>query len=118
MSGGGTTNTSASGHKYRRLGGREVLLDQEGFLVDPQAWSEEAALEMAEEQGMPALEDEQWRVIRFLRDYYLTHGKAPMAREIRKGLGMALLEIETLFPGGLKAGARRLAGLPNPRGCM
>ena len=41
-----------------------------------------------------------------------------MSRDIKKGTGLSLLEIERLFPGGLKGGARRLAGLPNPRGCM
>jgi dissimilatory sulfite reductase related protein len=100
------------------LGCREVPVDQEGFLVDPQAWTEEAALVMAREQGMDTLEEIHWKVIQFLRRYYLTHGKVPMSREIRKGVGISLLEIEALFPGGLKAGARRVAGLPNPRGCM
>jgi len=64
------------------------------------------------------LKDAHWKVIRFLRGYYLAQGKAPLGREIIKGLGISLLEIERLFPGGVKKGARRLAGLPNPRGCM
>jgi TusE/DsrC/DsvC family sulfur relay protein len=109
---------SASGHRIRLLGGREVLVDQEGFLVDPQAWSEEAAQDMAREEGIGGLGEAHWKVIRFLRSYYLTYGKAPLSREIRKGVEMSLLEIESLFPGGIRAGARRLAGLPNPRGCM
>jgi sulfur relay (sulfurtransferase) DsrC/TusE family protein len=29
-----------------------------------------------------------------------------------------LLEIEKLFPGGIKYGARRVAGLPNPKNCL
>lgn len=118
MSRGGPTEPSASGHRLCRLGGREVLLDQDGFLVDPRAWSEEVALDMACEQGLNKLEEAHWKVIRFLRDYYFTHGKAPIGREIRKGSGISLLEIEALFPGGVSAGARRLAGLPNPRSCM
>jgi tRNA 2-thiouridine synthesizing protein E len=30
---------------------------------------------------------------------------------------LSLMEMESLFPGGIKHGARRLAGLPNPRSC-
>ena len=73
---------------------------------------------MAPAQGMDTLEDIHWKVIRFLRRYYHTYGKAPLSREIRNELGISLLEMEALFPGGLKAGARKLSGLPNPRGCM
>jgi len=118
MNGEGAKKASASGHRVSRLASREVLLDQEGFLVDPEEWSEEVASGMALEQGLPRLEEPHWRVIRCLREYYLTHGKAPLSREIKKKIGMSLLEIEALFPGGLRAGARRIAGLPNPRGCM
>jgi len=118
MNPGRSGETSASGHRFRLLGGRRILVDQEGFLVDPQAWSEEAALDMARERGMDTLEEVHWKIIRFLRHYYFTHGKAPLHRDIRIEMGTSLLEIEALFPGGLKTGARRLAGLPNPRGCM
>ena len=112
------SGTTASGHSLRSLGGREILVDHEGFLVDPTAWSEEAAVEMAREHGLNVIEEPHWETIRFLREYYFTHGKAPMSRDIKRGTGLSLLEIERLFPGGLKEGARRLAGLPNPRGCM
>lgn len=81
-------------------------------------WSEEAARDLARAEGWPDPADAHWRVLHFLRDYYRCRGKAPLGREIREGLGLPLLEIEALFPGGLKDGARRLAGLPNPRGCL
>ncbi len=109
---------TASGHKLCSYGGRTILVDQDGFLVDPTAWSESVAVEMASQLGLKMLDEAHWMTIRFLREYYFTHGKAPISRDIRKGTGLSLLEIERLFPGGLKEGARRLAGLPNPRGCM
>ena len=112
------SGATASGHKLRSFGGREILVDQEGFLVDSTAWSEEVAVEMAGELGLEVIEETHWETIRFLREYYFTNGKAPMSRDIKKGTGLSLLEIERLFPGGVKDGARRLAGLPNPRGCM
>lgn len=109
-----------SGPQYvtRPVNGRDVLFDKEGFLVDADDWSRELAVQLAVEAGILDLNEQHWRVIAFLRDYYAAYGKAPMARDLKEGTGMTLLQIERLFAGGLKKGARRLAGLPNPRGCM
>jgi len=101
----------------RCLAGQEIAFDSEGFLWDPLQWTEEVAQDLASEIGITLVEDIHWRVIRFIRNYYLQNGRAPLNRELKKGIGMNLLEIESLFPGGLKHGARRLAGLPNPRTC-
>ena len=101
----------------RSLAGRDVFFDSEGFLVDPSQWSEEMAEQLARETGISFLEETHWQVIRFLREYYLQNGRAPLHRELKKGIGMTLMEIEALFPGGIKMGARLLAGLPNPRSC-
>ena len=57
------------------------------------------------------------RSIRFLREYYACNGRAPLNNQLRKGTGMSLLELDDLFPEGIKMGARRLAGLPNPKTC-
>ena len=108
----------ASGHVHRTIAGRTVLFDAEGFLVDAQAWDEELAQALALEQGLKGLGQAHWRVIRFLREFFLAWGKSPLSREVKKGTGLGLMEIEEIFPGGIKRGARLLAGLPNPRGCM
>ena len=57
-------------------------------------------------------------MIRFLRAYYLRNGRAPMNRELRAGTELSLVELERLFPDGIRMGARRLAGLPNPKTCL
>ena len=85
--------------------------------MNPSQWSEEALDLLAKEAGVEAVSEKQRTVIRFLRKYYLEQGKAPLNHHIKAGTGMALAEIEALFPGGIKYGARRLAGLPNPKGC-
>jgi tRNA 2-thiouridine synthesizing protein E len=103
--------------RIRLLAGREVFFDSEGFLIDPSQWSEEMADLLARESGIGRLEETHWQVIRFIREYYLQNGRSPLHRELKKGVGMSLLEIESLFPGGIKQGARRLAGLPNPKTC-
>lgn len=106
-----------TGPHPRWLAGREVALDNEGFFWDYGGWSEQAARELAAEAGLNQLGEVHWRVIRFLRQYYEFHGRAPLNQELRKGAGVSLLEVQGLFPGGIKHGARRLAGLPNPKTC-
>jgi TusE/DsrC/DsvC family sulfur relay protein len=103
--------------QVRFVAGRERVFDAEGFLLDPHEWNEEVAEALARESGVSVLMDLQWQVIRFLRKYYLENGRAPLNRQIKSGTGLSLMEIENLFPGGIKQGARRLAGLPNPRSC-
>ena len=93
------------------------LFDEEGFLNNPESWNETIAKKIAQAQGLPELNDFHWRVIRFLRDYYLTMGKAPLNSELKRGVGLSLMQIEKMFPGGIRLGARRIAGLPNPKNC-
>ncbi len=77
----------------------------------------DAAAELAAKAGIAKLSDGQWRVIEFLREFYFENGRSPLNRKLSAGVGMSLLELERLFPGGIKYGARRLAGLPNPKSC-
>jgi TusE/DsrC/DsvC family sulfur relay protein len=107
-----------AGSRFRRIGGRKVLFDGEGFLWNPSDWDEEVAGQLAAEAGVPLLGEAQWRVIRFLREFYLENGRSPLNRRLAQGLGMTLLELERLFPDGIKYGARRIAGLPNPKNCV
>ncbi len=102
----------------RVVAGRSVYFDDEGFFWDSDDWTETAALELARERGMPGIDKAQWRVIRYMRDYYGHHGRAPMNKDLRAGTGLTLLELERLFPDGIRLGARVLAGLPNPQTCL
>ena len=104
--------------KIRFIAGQDIRFDEEGFLNDFDDWSEQLFEYLAENSGLSEIGDRHWRVIRFLRKYYANNGRAPLNRELREGTGMSLLELEALFPGGIKRGARRLAGLPNPKDCM
>jgi TusE/DsrC/DsvC family sulfur relay protein len=108
----------ARSRELRTLAGRQIWFDDEGFLWDPDDWSEEAAEALARERGMHGITIEQWRVLRFLRGYYLHHGRSPMHRELKAGTQLTLVELERMFPDGIKLGARLLAGLPNPKTCL
>jgi tRNA 2-thiouridine synthesizing protein E len=108
---------TGGGPHTRVVAGREVLFDGDGFLHDFQDWSDDLCVELASESGLAEMTEAHWRVIRFMREYYADNGRAPLNRQLSKGTGMRLLELESFFPDGIKYGARRLAGLPNPKGC-
>jgi tRNA 2-thiouridine synthesizing protein E len=103
--------------RKRTIAGREYLFDKEDFLWRPQDWTEELAEVLATECGIEKMSDDQWRLVRFLREYYFYNGRAPLNKDLKTGLGMSVMDLECLFPGGVKRGARRVAGLPNPRTC-
>lgn len=110
-------DAAGSGRHLRVVANREIAFDREGFFWDYDDWSEDAARQLAAESGLRELEESHWRVIRFFREFYEYNGRAPLNRQIKKGSGFSLLELQGLFPEGLKTGARRLAGLPNPKTC-
>ncbi len=98
--------------------GRAYQVDEDGFLQEPGIWNETVAADFLAAEGLSALTDNHWKVIRYLRDYYLEHGVAPMVRKLCKETGFKLTEIYALFPSGPAKGACKLAGLPKPTGCV
>ena len=109
---------SELGRVSRLLGGREVHFDHEGFFWEATDWSEEVATILAQESGLANLTQTHWQVMRFFREYYFYHGRAPLNRHLKEGTALSLKALEGLFPGGIRLGARRLAGLPNPKSCF
>ena len=99
--------------------GQVVALNEEGFLEDPSLWNEDLARALAlAEEGLDALGDEHWAVIRFIRAHFEEKQGAPMVRAVCKGTGLRLQQIYDLFPSGPAKGACKLAGLPKPDGCV
>jgi TusE/DsrC/DsvC family sulfur relay protein len=99
--------------------GRQIELNEEGFLADPDDWTEEIALVLAKDQeDLDDLSPDHWAVIRFIRAYYLEKKLAPMVRAICKTTNLQLRQIYDLFPSGPAKGACKLAGLPKPDGCV
>ena len=110
--------TAERTRQRRLVAGREIYFDAEGFFWDPADWSLDAAAALAGESGLPELGEIHQSVLRFFREFYAANGRAPMNRQLRDGTGLTLVDLERLFPGGIKFGARRLAGLPNPKSCL
>lgn len=98
--------------------GLRLEVDEDGFLQTPAAWNEQVALALATTEGLSSLSPDHWKIITYIRDYYLKQGIAPMVRKICKDCGCSLRDIFALFPSGPAKGACKVAGLPKPTGCV
>lgn len=104
--------------EIRELGGKQLEIDEDGFIQDPDAWDEAVAAALAKTEGVEAMSENHWKVVRYLRDYYLRFQMAPMVRKLCKETGFKLNEIYEMFPSGPAKGACKVAGLPKPTGCV
>lgn len=99
------------------IAGREISVDDEGFLTVYDEWSEDLAKELATQIGID-LTDAHWKVIRFLREDYAAQGETATLRRVQTVGGVPTKELFNLFP---KKPAKKMAyvsGLPKPHGCV
>jgi tRNA 2-thiouridine synthesizing protein E len=95
-----------------------LAVDEDGFMQEPEKWNEAVALALASSEGVNVLTDEHWKLVHYLRNYYLQFGVAPMIRKLCKETGFDLKKVYALFPSGPAKGACKVAGLPKPTGCV
>ena len=95
-----------------------VDVDAEGFMTKPEQWNEGIARAIALANGIDALTDRHWLVVRFMRERYLATGSAPSIRALGKESGVPVKELYQLFPKGPAKVAAKIAGIPKPRGCI
>jgi tRNA 2-thiouridine synthesizing protein E len=100
------------------IAAHDVELNDEGFFVDPEQWTEEMAPELARREGIDALSEAHWKVIRFMRDEYAAKGSGPTVRVLGKASGVSVKELYQLFPKGPAKVAAKIAGIPKPHGCI
>jgi tRNA 2-thiouridine synthesizing protein E len=95
-----------------------ITVDEDGFMQEPEKWDEKVAAALATTEAVDNLSEEHWKVVNYLRNYYLQFGVAPMIRKLCKETGFPLKKIYELFPSGPAKGACKVAGLPKPTGCV
>lgn len=106
------------------VNGRQIPVDEEGYLANLNDWEPEVANVMAKQDNLE-LTPEHWEIINFLREYYEEYQIAPAVRVLTKAVGKKLgpdkgnsKYLYTLFPYGPAKQACRYAGLPKPTGCV
>jgi len=100
------------------LGGQELEVDEDGFIQEPEKWSKEVAEDLAKTEDAYPMDEERWKLVNYLRNYFLEYEIAPPVRMLTKETGFNLKKIYELFPGGPAKGACKVAGLPKPTGCV
>jgi len=103
---------------WLELEGQTVEVDERGFLQDPSKWNEGIAKAFAKMEGVKELTEDHWKVIYYLRSYYLANGICPPIRRLVKEVGLSLKRIWELFPNGPAQSACKWAGIPKPTGCV
>mgnify|MGYP000008791788 CR=1 FL=1 len=102
----------------------KVKLDDQGFLLDLDDWSNHLAEEIAASEDI-ALTPAHWEIISLLRDFYQEFEISPAMRILVKRTKQVLgedkgnsLYLLSLFPGSPAKLASKIAGLPKPTNCV
>ena len=99
------------------IDGRQVHVNQEGFLTEPDEWDEDLGKALATQIGID-LGDEHWKAIRFLRQDFAEQGETPTLRRVTVAGGIPTKHLFQLFPQKPAKKMAYIAGLPKPHGCV
>lgn len=88
------------------------IFDSDGFLVDPEIWSESLADRIAQADGLGKLNELQIGLLRALRHEFSKHGSVTALSHVCHLTGQSADCMQHLFPNPRMAW--RVAGLPNP----
>jgi len=99
------------------IDGHTIQVNDEGFMTDPNEWTEPLAKSLAAQIGID-LTDEHWKAIRFLRDDFAEQGETATLRRISVVGGIPTKSLFQLFPQKPAKKLAYVAGLPKPHGCV
>jgi TusE/DsrC/DsvC family sulfur relay protein len=92
--------------------GRNIALDEDGYLVSMDDWNEKVARVLAKQEGIEELTDDRMAIIRFLRDYYKQYNYFPILESVCLHVHQPgkCIKHEFIHP----LSAWKIAGLPKP----
>ncbi len=99
------------------IAGHTVEVDEQGYLLDADAWNEDIAHALAARNKL-TLTDRHWTVIRFCRKDAAEQGEPPGVRRITRNTDVTMREMYLLFPMGPGKLAALIAGIPKPDRCV
>ncbi|MBM2616331.1 TusE/DsrC/DsvC family sulfur relay protein [Actinoplanes sp. LDG1-06] len=99
------------------IAGRDIHVDDEGFLTAYEEWDPELARSLAGRIGIE-LTDAHWKALTFLREDYAAQGETATLRRVSVVGGIPTKELFTLFPKKPAKKMAYVAGLPKPHGCV
>lgn len=99
------------------INGRSFEVDEEGFFVNREEWSEDLATDLAPLIGIE-LDEEHLAPLRFMRDDAAANGVTPTLRRMQTVGGFDIKTLFALYPGKPAKKMSWLAGLRKPVGCV
>jgi dissimilatory sulfite reductase related protein len=101
---------------HRQYAGIDIIVDEEGYFMDPGQWNPAIGIAVAREEEM-VLSEKHLNIIIYLRTLYF-EGNALSIRSINQSGIVNLKEFYSMFPGAPLKKAARIGGLPNPKSCV
>jgi TusE/DsrC/DsvC family sulfur relay protein len=99
------------------IAGRQVHVDDEGFLTHYDEWDEDLGKQLAAAIGVD-LTDAHWKAIRFLREDFVRQAETATLRRVSTQAGIPIKDLFVLFPKKPAKKMAYIAGLPKPQGCV
>jgi TusE/DsrC/DsvC family sulfur relay protein len=93
---------------------RVVVVDADGYLTDPLAWTPDVAEAIAREMDLAPLTPAHWKVIASCREAAARDRRPPRLAHLAGLAGMDTARLRALFGRTPEASAFRIAGLGNP----
>ena len=101
----------------QNIAGKDVDVNDEGYLTDMNQWTREMAPVLAAPLGIAQLTDRHWAVIDWLRGQ-VANGVELTIRKVGSSGVVDIKEFYALFPGGPLKNACKIAGLKKPTTCL
>jgi len=98
------------------IAGKKIQVNDEGYLIYPEQWDKDIAIEIAKEYGI-ILTDKHFAVLDFLRQKFFA-GESLTIRKVGNSGILDIKEFYHLFPGGPLKIASKIAGIPKPVSCI
>jgi tRNA 2-thiouridine synthesizing protein E len=92
--------------------GQKVPVDEDGFLVRSDDWTEQVARVLAGREGITDLPEDRMDILKFMREYYRKHNFFPIIRFVCRNVHQPRNCVTEQFIDPVKAW--KIAGLPNP----
>lgn len=100
----------------KTLAGKEITVNEEGYLEDMTQWSKDVATAIAQEEGV-SLTDKHYALLDFIRDK-TAKGEMLTIRSVGKSGIVDIKGFYELFPGAPLKKASKIAGVKKPASCV
>lgn len=92
--------------------------DRQGFLVDPQGWTEALAEAIAHDLHLNPYTEAHRAVVAAARADWQDRGQSPNVRRLSAVTALEVQDLYALFPKAPGRTVARIAGIPKPAGCI